>query len=114
MLRVICYLFLPFIISIKSCNAQLCDVFAVKDIPIYFYPIAQEVNTTKLNDSISYSIEKKQNEIFIVKKHLLNKIVETKVYRYKGNKRLDSFRTRKRVADSVIFINEKVEVCLLE
>lgn len=106
-------IFFILIFSVKA-HSQSCDMYEIKDIPVYFYIVKNEKSTSKLNDSISYVIEKISERKFRVAKLQRGIVINNIIYSYKGKKRYQAFKVKKRKFGEVTIINERRMICLLE
>ena len=108
--------FLVMISCIFSINSysQLCEMYEIKDIPVYFSIVSGEKNVSKVNDSLSFSILKKSNQKYVVEKLLNGVVLSVKEYVYKGSQRHQIFKIKKRKIDGISFIKQKKTICLLE
>lgn len=110
------YLLFTVLLLILSNNsqAQSCEIFEIPNVNVYLYPLAKGIGTSKLNDSVSYSIEKVSSTKFRVQKLLFEKVMETKYYKYKGKTRIQTFKIKKRKGEEISFVKKKKLICVLE
>jgi hypothetical protein len=103
------------IISAYNCKSQSCSIFELSNTnKVYLYPIAKGASLSKVNDSISYSLEKLSENKFRVQKLLFDKVIENNDYEYKGKNRYQIFKVRNRKGDKVSIEKKKVKICILE
>lgn len=104
---------ISFLMSVQS-YSQCCEIYEIKNIPVYFYTVEREKSVSKVNDSLSFSIFAIGNQKYTVEKLFNGVIVETKKYSYTGKKRYQIFKIKKRKIDRVITVRQKKIICLLE
>ena len=102
------------IASCYNCKAQSCEIFEIPNVKVYLYPVAKGASFSKMNDSISYSLEKILATKFRGQKLLFDKVIGTKNYKYAGKSRYQVFKMRKRNGDKMSTVKEKRRICLLE
>lgn len=98
----------------NNSQAQSCEIFEIPNVNVYLYPLAEGISTSKLNDSVSYSIEKVSSSKFRIQKLLFEKVIETNYYKYKGKTRIQVFKVKKRKGEEISFIKKKKKICVLE
>lgn len=102
------------VILFTNLYSQSCEMYEIKNIPVYFSVVVGEKSVSKINDSLSFSIFTNDNQNYIVEKLINGAIIDTRQYIYKGKKRCQFFTIKKRKIDEVSMVKQRKIICLLE